>query len=308
MKKVTKFFVLALCLLLFAVPVSAKTKAKAKPYGVKYAWSAYAYTDGWAQDRLNQSPVDLDGRMTAGEFGVGITVYVIDTGVGSSDCNGHGTFIANSIVGKEYGIAKAAKIISVKVLDCSGLGTTQGVIDGVNWVYANADPETSVVNMSLGGPADAGFDAAVNRLAVRMPVVVAAGNGGTDACKTSPARASKAITVGAIMPMNFRPFFSNWGKCVDIWAPGDSVDGIGKDGERVNLSGTSMAAGLVSASIAYLADRDDTTTMAAALTMFKESSNRPVVFGNSPRPRPYVLWLREQKGGWLRTDSPSVLP
>lgn len=301
-----KALVFALCLFVFAAPVSAKVKSK--PYGIKYAWSAYSYTDGWAQDRLNQSPVDLDGKMVSGEFGAGITVYIIDTGVGSSDCNGHGTFIANSVISEEYGIAKAAKIVSIKVLDCNGIGTMQDVINGVNWVYQNADPLSSVVNMSLGGPADSALDAAVNRLAVRMPVVVAAGNGGTDACKSSPARATKAITVASIMPMNFRPLFSNWGKCVDIWAPGDSVDGISKDGEHIKLTGTSMSAGLVSASIAYLADRDNSTTMQAALTMFKESSNRPVVFGNSPRPRPYVLWLREQKGGWLRTDYPSALP
>jgi subtilisin family serine protease len=300
-------FLLSAAILLFPSPVDAKT-AKKKPTFRAVDNVPSAPGAAWAQDRVNQPWDKLDGRTLAGaQMGSGITVYVIDTGVGSGDCHGHGSFMASLVNSPSYGIATLATVVGVKALDCNGTGTLAQVIAAVRWVDANAEYSSSIVNMSLGGNASPELDAVVNALAVKMPVVVAAGNESTDACFRSPARAKSAITVAAMTKNHLRSIFSNWGKCVDIWAPGSAIDGLDRFGNPMAASGTSPATALVSAAIAYIADRDNSTTMQAALTVMKESSDIIIIDGRTNGVKPYVLWIRDNPYRWIRTVYPSSL-
>jgi subtilisin family serine protease len=171
----------------------------------------------------------------------------INDGYGTSDCNGHGTHVASSAAGSTYGIASAATVVPVRVLDCDGSGTDSGVIAGLNWVAQNirATNTTAIVNMSLGGSYDSALNAAVRSIvSLGVPVVVAAGNDGRDACGASPASEPTAITVAASTVSDEEAVYSNYGSCVDIFGPGSSVlaAGISSDTSTSTKSGTSMAA------------------------------------------------------------------
>lgn len=299
--------ILSVAILFFPSPVgAAAAKKKATFRAVDNVPSLSG--GGWAQDRVNQPWDSLDGKTLAGApMGAGITVYVIDTGIGASDCHGHGSFMASLINSASYGISSLANVVGIKALGCDGTGTLAQVITAVQWVDAHAEYSSSIVNMSLGGNASPELDAVVNALAVKMPVVVAAGNESTDACTRSPARARSAITVAAMTKNHLRSIFSNWGKCVDIWAPGSAIDGLNKLGEPMTASGTSPATALVSSAIAYIADRDNSSTMQAALTIMKESSDIIIIDGRTNGVKPYVLWVRDVPYRWIRTVYPSSL-
>ena len=201
-----------------------------------------------------------------GRLGRGVHVYIIDTGIRAThneftnrvsngtdtvdndsnpdDCHGHGTHVASTAVGTDYGLAKEATLHGVRVLNCQGSGTNSGVIAGVDWVTAN-HVAPAVANMSLGGGASQATDDAVNNsVAAGIVYAVAAGNDGSNACNYSPARAADALTVGATEnTSDNRASFSNYGTCVDIFAPGRSILGawIGSDSDTNTISGTSMA-------------------------------------------------------------------
>lgn len=281
----------AIALLLWSVP--SASAAPKKTFRAVQTWKQ-GYVEGWAQDRINQKTMLLDKKTVAGSgMGRGITVYVIDTGVGPTDCFGHGTVVASMIAGDKYGIASGAEIVSVRALDCTGYGTEQAVANAVNWVRDNADPDTSVVNMSLGGPISALVDTAVAQLASMMPVVVAAGNSSGNACNMSPARVPAAITIAAYDQYNLRSIFSNFGSCVDFWVPGTAVDGIDMAGKRVQWSGTSMAAALASGAIAYVADRDGSTTMEAVATIKAQAARPYLVDARLNGVAAYAIWIRD---------------
>lgn len=301
-------FIVALAVGMFGFAGDAHAaKKKKKVYRVRTSWSEM-FGSRWAQDRINQPFGMLDGvAPTSQSSGSGITVYVIDTASEESDCNGHGTFVSSLINDEYYGIARGASVVNVKALNCEGAGTVAQVINAIQWVRDNADYDSSILNMSLGGPPSDSLDAATNELADLMPVVVAAGNSGGLACGMSPARAVNAITVASYNVAGLRSLFSNWGSCVDIWAPGSSVDGRWVDGNHRQASGTSAASPIVAASIAYVASRDGVTTLEAAQTIFNESSNLPIIDGRCTK-RCNVLWLRETPDWWLRSDSPSWRP
>lgn len=214
--------------------------------------------------------IDADTSSTIAGNGVGVVskvnVYVIDTGVGThgdlykfkhvtmiggtnTDCHGHGTHVAGSVAARDnagdvVGGAPGAPLIGVKVLNCQGSGTTSGVIKGVDWVTANAR-KPAVANMSVGGPASLALDNAVKKsVASGVFYTVAAGNEGVDACTRSPARAGTydgVMTIGAIDSANNDPSWSNFGACVDIWAPGVSILSTKMNGGTTTMSGTSMA-------------------------------------------------------------------
>jgi subtilisin family serine protease len=187
--------------------------------------------------------IDTGIRTTHTQFG-GRASNVFDAFGGSgADCNGHGTHVSGTIGGSTYGVAKSALLRGVRVLDCNGSGSNSGVIAGVDWV-TNNHINPAVANMSLGGGASSALDTAVNNLANSgVPIAVAAGNSNTDACTTSPARAANAITVGATTTSDARASFSNFGACLDIFAPGSGIlsSWFSSDTATATLSGTSMA-------------------------------------------------------------------
>lgn len=217
----------------------------------------------WGLDRIDQRNRPLSATYTYNFTGSGVRAYVIDTGIrtthtqfggrasnvfdafggSGADCNGHGTHVAGTIGGSTYGVAKSSLPRGVRVLDCNGSGSNSGVIAGVDWVRTNFIAP-AVANMSLGGGASSALDTAVNNLSnAGVPIAVAAGNSNTNACNSSPARAANAITVGSTTTTDARSSFSNFGTCLDLFAPGSGIlsSWFSSDTATATLSGTSMA-------------------------------------------------------------------
>jgi subtilisin family serine protease len=218
----------------------------------------------WGLDRIDQRNLPLTGSYTYNTAGAGVSVFVVDTGIlttnvdfggrattvynaitkeSSQDLNGHGTHCAGTVGGKTYGVAKSVSLKAVKVLGKDGSGTNAGVIAGVNYVGNNA-VKPAVASMSLGGGKSDALDAAVTAVIGKgIPFAVAAGNENQDACNVSPARTANAVTVGATDKTDRRASYSNWGSCLDIFAPGSDItsDWIGSNTATLTISGTSMA-------------------------------------------------------------------
>jgi subtilisin family serine protease len=218
----------------------------------------------WGLDRIDQRALPLNGTYTYTPTGAGVNVYIIDTGIrfshadfggravsgydavdggSADDCNGHGTHVAGTVGGSTYGVAKGARLYGVRVLDCAGSGTNAGVIAGMDWVAQNR-VAPAAANMSLGGGASQAIDDAIQRMVnAGVTTVVAAGNENQNACNTSPARAVNAITVGSTTRTDARSSFSNYGSCLDIFAPGSDITSAWHTGDAATstISGTSMA-------------------------------------------------------------------
>lgn len=220
----------------------------------------------WGLDRIDQSNLPLNQTYTyADQAGQGVNVYVIDTGINAShtdfsgrvgagydyvdgdsnpdDCHGHGTHVSGTIGGTTYGVAKKVTLHAVRVLDCNGSGTYANVIAGIDWVRLNRSG-ASVANMSLGGGFNQAVnDAVTNAIASGVTFAVAAGNSNADACSYSPSSTPNALTVGATDSTDARASYSNYGTCLDIFAPGSSILSawIGSTTATNTISGTSMA-------------------------------------------------------------------
>lgn len=219
----------------------------------------------WGLDRIDQRNLPLSNSYTYNTTASNVRAYIIDTGIlashnefggraysgytaindgrGTTDCNGHGTHVAGTVGGATYGVAKGVKLYAVRVLDCNGSGTNSGVIAGVDWVTAN-HVKPAVANMSLGGGASSALDTAVNNsINAGVFYAVAAGNDNKDACNYSPARVAAAMTVGSTTSSDARSSFSNYGTCVNIFAPGSSITSAWHTSNTATntISGTSMA-------------------------------------------------------------------
>jgi subtilisin family serine protease len=225
----------------------------------------------WGIDRVDQRALPLSTTYTYNNTGTGVRAYIIDTGIryshaefggravtgydavdggSADDCNGHGTHVAGTVGGTTYGVAKSVALVGVRVLNCSGSGTWSGVIAGIDWVTGNhAAGEPAVANLSLGGGANSSVDQAVRRMiADGVATAVAAGNGNAggraqDACKYSPARVAEAMTIGATDKTDKKPSWSNYGNCVDWFAPGVGITSAWYTSTTAanTISGTSMA-------------------------------------------------------------------
>jgi subtilisin family serine protease len=276
----------------FAVQISeARAKRLAADPAVEYVQRDGVYQvtgtqpnpPSWGLDRIDQRNLPLNNSYTFPDVTGAVKVYVIDTGIrtthtnfggraihgrdtvnndaDATDCHGHGTHVAGTVGGSTFGVAKTVTLVAVRVLNCSGSGTTASVTGGIDWVTGDhAAGAPAVANMSLGGGPDATIDAAVNNsIADGVSYAIAAGNGDIfgnpqNACNFSPARVPAAITVGATQSTDAKASFSNFGTCLDIFAPGVGITSAWStsDSATNTISGTSMATPHVAGAAALL--------------------------------------------------------
>jgi len=262
----------------------------------------------WGLDRIDQKTLPLNSAYSYLQTGSGTTAYIVDTGIlsthqqfsgrvlsgytaisdgnGTTDCNGHGTHVAGTVGGSTYGVAKNVSLVPIRILGCDGSGASSNVIAGLDWILKNGK-KPAVVNMSLGGGASTSLDSAVENLFNNGYVmVVAAGNSNTDACSSSPARVSKAITVAATDNTDTRASYSNYGSCVDIFAPGSQINSswIGSNTATKVLNGTSMATPHVAGVVAEMLQSTLTATPQTISTNLLNQASTNVVKSPSGSP------------------------
>jgi subtilisin family serine protease len=257
----------------------------------------------WGIDRIDQRNRPLSTTYNYTSTGAGVRAYVIDTGIrithsdfggraisgftaindgrGTNDCNGHGTHVAGTVGGSRYGVAKNVTLVAVRVLSCSGSGTTSGVIAGIDYVTGAHSPGApAVANMSLGGGASSSLDRAVNRsIDDGVSYAVAAGNSNANACNSSPARVPAALTAGSTTSTDARSSFSNIGSCLDLFAPGSSITSAWYTSNTATntISGTSMASPHVAGAAARYLEGDPSASPAEVSNAIRSNATTGVV-------------------------------
>ncbi len=272
----------------------------------------------WGLDRVDQPALPLNGSYVYNVTGAGVNAYIIDSGIrathtdfggrvvsaftiindgrGTSDCNGHGTHVAGVVGGATHGLAKGVRLHAVRVLDCAGQATISAVAAGVDWVTAN-HVKPAVANLSIVAAASSVIDTAVtNSIAAGVTYVVAAGNNNADACTISPARVAGAITVAATNNTDQRWANSNFGTCVDLFAPGVDITSAWYTGDTATnlMFGTSLSTAHVTGAAALFLQTNTTATPATVASMLTTRVTANVVGTpgtGSPNKLLYTRWI-----------------
>jgi subtilisin family serine protease len=266
----------------------------------------------WGLDRIDQANRPLNGNYDFQSTGAGVRAYVVDTGIDvslpefggravwgknftgdgiNSDWGGHGTHVAGTIGSNTYGVAKGVSLVAYKVLGCDGSGSYSGIISGLNDI-AKTGIKPAVVNMSLGGGKSSALNTAIASLTnAGFVVVVAAGNNGANACNYSPASAPSALTVGATTSTDVRSSFSNFGKCLDIFAPGSAISSVTPGGAVASWNGTSMASPHVAGVAARILSQTPAASVATVTSLILSTASANKVSsagGQSPNKLLYI--------------------
>lgn len=261
-----------------------------------------AFATPWHLDRIDERYLPLDGAPynTFGPTGLGVTVYIVDTGISfthplfsgravsgydavdggsADDCNGHGTHMAGLAGGATYGVARSVRLVAVRVLNCSGSGTTSGIVAGLDWIIANHAAGTpAVANMSLGGSANTTLDDAVNRtINDGVSVAVSAGGSASNACNFSPARVPAAMTTGATDMSDNVSSSTNTGTCVDWYAPGVNMTSAWPGGGTRTLSGSSTSSALTAGAAALYLQTNPSASPSTVRNWLKTATTKDVV-------------------------------
>jgi subtilisin family serine protease len=287
----------------------------------------------WGLDRIDQRDLPLNATYNYNATGSGVRAYIIDTGIrathvdlagrvisgftaindglGTNDGNGHGTHVSGTVGGTTWGVAKNVTLVAVRVLDSSGSGTNSGVIAGVDFVTSDHQAgQPAVANMSLGGGISSALDTAItNSINDGVTYAVAAGNETQDACNVSPARVPSAITVGSTTTTDARSSFSNFGTCVDIFAPGSNITSAWRTSDTATntISGTSMATPHVTGVAALFLETNPTASPATVSAAIINNSTPNKVTGAGTG-SPNRLLFSLLSGGPTPTPTPTPVP
>ncbi|MFC6592692.1 S8 family peptidase [Deinococcus lacus] len=286
----------------------------------------------WGLDRIDQRGLPLSGSYSYSSTGRGVTAYIVDSGINTYhedfggraswggnatgdgknyDCNSHGTHVAGTVGGTRMGVAKDVKLVGVKVLGCDGFGSTSGIVAGLDWVRGQTTSGRKVINISINGTGSSqAYADAIGRLATAgVPVVNSAANKNDNACYYGPADVSAAIVVAATDSRDRRASFSNYGSCVDLFAPGVDILSASSSNNSgyIYMSGTSMAAPHVAGAVARILESQPTLTVAQVERLLIDTSTKNVVSDPAGSPN-RLLFLGETGTAPAPAPTPDDLP